>query len=163
MNLAVHQNKKIGFEEQVWGFFLGHKWSELEDVFNLSMVFAILHIICRGKRHRASLLVRLVCTCVHSIMVKLEKSKNKLQEDANARGRWTCTGNWGYLVTTCTLRVHLKCSMLALSVSNFCEMCSIQILKQLGLPADVPAIHKNSKTNFTREVTFHRDSWHYLL
>lgn len=38
MNLAVHQNKKIGFEEQVWGFFLGHKWSELEDVFNLSMV-----------------------------------------------------------------------------------------------------------------------------
>lgn len=65
--------------------------------------FVILHIICRGKRHRASLLVRLVCTCVHSIMVELEKSKNKLQEDANARGRWICTGNWGYLLTTCTV------------------------------------------------------------
>ena len=95
MNLAVHQNKKIGFAEQVWGSFLGHKWSELEDVFNWAWSFAILHIICRGKRHRASLLERLVCTCVHSIMVELEKSKNKLQEDANARGRWTCTGIFG--------------------------------------------------------------------
>lgn len=125
--------------------------------------FVILHIICRGKRHRASLLVRLVCTCVHPIMVELEKSKNKLQEDANARGRWICTGNWGYLLTTCTV-VPLGFTEVFYACMEWQQLLwnvQYSILKQLGLPADVPAIHKSSKTNFTREVTFHRDSWQY--